>query len=553
MRCRVWIVGFVGSIANVLGNVGAKLAAEDTTPAAASVQKTIERGLTFLASDAVAWRKEHDCVSCHHAGLVIWAMQEAQHRNFAVDAPLLKELTRWVAESGDGKTGVPRPPGLPKALNAKAVWLGLGLGAVRQPDEVTTTGLKRMLETIRNDQLENGSWASWPETRPPIFGNSDDSMTALATLALQACADQDTLVKAARDNGVKWLTETKSDDDPQSIAMRLVLWKRLDKPQTEIDLLARKIRERQRNDGGWSQSQDMGSDAWATGQALYALAHAGLTSENAAVVRGHQFLIQTQRENGSWTMTSRPTKPGGEGSGSLIPITGAGAAWAVLGLVRSADQPLPPKVDLRSQLDRWKLSPRNQGQRNTCSVFVTVGAFEFALSKHHDQGMPLSVEYANWACNRIIRNRTADRGQFFHDLLKGYERHGLCREDLMPYEATFRNTSPSEAARTDAKAAQGLGFQVHWIRPWSKDSGLTEQQFDETRRTLASGWPVCAGSDHSRLLVGYEDDALHPGGGKFMTRDSGFGGYGEVSYEWARQHVYDLFWVELPETRLMPK
>ena len=34
-------------------------------------------------------------------------------------------------------------------------------------------------------------------------------------------------------------------------------------------------------------------------------------------------------------MTSRPTKPGGEGSTSLIPITGAGSAWGVLGLVRN--------------------------------------------------------------------------------------------------------------------------------------------------------------------------------------------------------------------------
>ena len=68
----------------------------------------------------------------------------------------------------------------------------------------------------------------------------------------------------------------------------------------------------------------------------------------------------------------------------------------------------------------------------------------------------------------------------------------------------------------------------------------------EIRQTLAKGWPVCAGSDHSRLLVGYVDDAKQPGGGKFITRDSGLGDYGEVTYDWTRRHVYDLFWVELP-------
>lgn len=85
-------------------------------------------------------------------------------------------------------------------------------------------------------------------------------------------------------------------------------------------------------------------------------------------------------------------------------------------------------------------------------MFVTVGAFEFALSKRHDRGMPLSVEYSNWACNQVIRNSTVDRGQFFHDLLKGYEKHGLCCDELMRYEEKFQNTQPSNAARRDADA-----------------------------------------------------------------------------------------------------
>jgi hypothetical protein len=73
-------------------------------------------------------------------------------------------------------------------------------------------------------------------------------------------------------------------------------------------------------------------------QALYALAHAGIKSNEAAISRGHAFLIETQCADGSWSMTSRPTAPGGKGSTSLIPITGAASAWAVLGLVRSTDQ-----------------------------------------------------------------------------------------------------------------------------------------------------------------------------------------------------------------------
>jgi hypothetical protein len=296
----------------------------------------IERGLAFLAKDALAWKDEHGCASCHHAGLVVWSMREAKQRGHAVDEPVLVEMTNWIAASGDGKTGVPRPPGIPKALNTKPVLFALALEADPQPDAVARDGLALLLKTVKEDQTENGSWASWPDTRPPIFGNSDESMTALAILALLPAATAgDEAAQAARDKSVHWLTETKTDDDPQSIAMRLVLWRRLDRPKEEWAPLVQRIRDRQNADGGWSQAADMASDAWATGQALYALAHADVPPDDPAVAQACAFLIKTQRDDGSWPMTSRPIKPGGTGSTSLIPITGGGSAWAVLGLVRS--------------------------------------------------------------------------------------------------------------------------------------------------------------------------------------------------------------------------
>ncbi|MGD9645984.1 MAG: DUF6454 family protein [Pirellulales bacterium] len=237
--------------------------------------------------------------------------------------------------------------------------------------------------------------------------------------------------------------------------------------------------------------------------------------------------------------------PSAASAGPSAELAEPSAAAGLAGEAAEQSEGLPAKVDLRPQFAKWELAPRRQGRRNTCSVFVTGGALEFALSKHRDAGTPLSVEYLNWACNQEIGNKTADRGQFFHDLLRGFEQHGICREELMPYERRFDNTQPDDAARNDAEQTGQLPFTVHWIRRWSKSSGLTDEQFNETIRTLAFGWPVCAGSNHSRLFVGYELDADEPGGGKFITRDSGLGRYSEVSFEWARRHIYDLFWVEI--------
>jgi hypothetical protein len=301
-----------------------------------SVSAAIDRGLGFLTKDALAWKNRHNCASCHHAALVVWSMREAKQRGHTVDGPVLAELTKWVAESGDGKFGLARPASAPQAASPKAVWFALALGANNKPDATSQAGMRLLLKTVKSEQTEDGSWSTWPETRPPIFGNSDESLTALAILALlPEAARGDDSAKAARDKGIKWLTETKTDDDPQSIAMRLVLWKRLGRPVEEWQPLVRRIKDRQNADGGWCQTKDMASDAWATGQALYALAHAGIKPDEPVMRRAQAFLIKTQRDDGSWPMTSRPVKPGGKGSKSLIPITGAGSAWAILGLVRS--------------------------------------------------------------------------------------------------------------------------------------------------------------------------------------------------------------------------
>lgn len=296
----------------------------------------IDRGLAFLVKDALAWKEKHNCASCHHAALTIWALHEAKVRGHQVDEPVLAELTKWVAESGDGKTGVARPEGIPMALNFKAVYFALGLAAEPKPNEVSQKGLATMLGTVKGDQTDSGSWHAWTETRPPLFPQSDEIVTALAALTvLPQAAAGDESASMARDRALAWLREHETSGDHQAVAMRLVLYRRAGLAETDWQPLVTKLLESQHEDGGWRQTPEMASDPYATGQALYALAEAGRGADDPAIARGVAWLVNSQGESGSWTMTSRPTKPGGEGGKNLMPITGAGNAWGILGLVRS--------------------------------------------------------------------------------------------------------------------------------------------------------------------------------------------------------------------------
>lgn len=247
------------------------------------------------------------------------------------------------------------------------------------------------------------------------------------------------------------------------------------------------------------------------------------------------------------------------GEQSMANVTTAASGLLALGVVlstlRAADSPKSPdgkqaaplakSVDLRPQMDSWGLGPRGQGPRGTCSVFATVAALEFAVAKHRGRGTPLSVEYLNWASNDLMRDPTD--GGYFHDMLKAFERYGICSEADMPYQRDYDpKLKPTESAKKGAREFRELGLRVHWINPLKPQAGLTDDHLREIQAVLGKGYPVAAGSGHSRLIVGYVVDAGQPGGGKFLTKDSGAAAYDSITFAFTKEQVGDVFWVEAP-------
>jgi len=97
----------------------------------------------------------------------------------------------------------------------------------------------------------------------------------------------------------------------------------------------------QKPDGGWSQTLYLASDAYATGQVLYALREIGVPTTDDAVRKGVEFLIKTQREDGTWYVPSRAMKiqpyfQSGFPYDHDQWISSAATAWAAIGLAVSA-------------------------------------------------------------------------------------------------------------------------------------------------------------------------------------------------------------------------
>ncbi len=210
----------------------------------------------------------------------------------------------------------------------------------------------------------------------------------------------------------------------------------------------------------------------------------------------------------------------------------------------SASGERPARVDLRPVFKKWDLTPRLQGKRPTCGTFTTAGVLEYELTAFRGETTRLSVEFLNWA--KIKASGATRDGGYFSHMQKGWEVYGTCPDAMFPYRAKLdRQLQPSEEAIKAAQRYRDLPVEFHWIRPHTKQPGLTPEQFGEVKHVLAGGHPVAAGSNHSRMLVGYRDDPKEPGGGVFLTNDSLKGDFAEVSYDFVKTKLYDVFWVEL--------
>jgi hypothetical protein len=235
-------------------------------------------------------------------------------------------------------------------------------------------------------------------------------------------------------------------------------------------------------------------------------------------------------------------------SGTFFSLVATAAVVALALPLFASPTPLrtAKRVDLRPDFERYGLHVRRQGARGSCSVFTVTAALELALARHLGHGEPLSVEFLNWATCRLINDRR-DRGQFFSDLQRAFETSGICRDRELPYRPHYDPAlEPTAAALASASELKGLGFQFHWLNPLPTKLGITPEQLEEVKTTIRRGWPVCGGSGHSVLLVGYEDDARQPGGGVLFTRDSGSGRWGVMSYADAIRTRADLLWIDLP-------
>jgi ankyrin repeat protein len=270
-------------------------------PPTASVAKSI----ALLQRVNANFMKTGGCFSCHGQNMTAMAVTAARASGVPVDEPTAAEQVKFMRlrllsleqpllQRGD-------PPGSPDVLEHALFHLAAD-GAT--PDRATDA----VIHNLAAEQRKEGNWHSDTTARPPL-ADGDFTRTAMAIrcLRLYGFAGRKAEFDRRVERAAAWLESAAprsiEDRDMQLLGLK---WAGADAERWQPRLS--KLEAEQRPDGGWAQTPELGSDAYATGQALYTLHELGVAAKDAAFRRGADYLRRTQLDDGSWRVRSRAPK-----------------------------------------------------------------------------------------------------------------------------------------------------------------------------------------------------------------------------------------------------
>jgi len=324
-----------------LKDAGAKDAEPAVKPAlhpstGRTARAAVEKSLPLLQHADVAFLRKAGCVSCHHNSLTQMTLATARKNGFAVDevsAGSQLDSMRVYLETWRERSL--QDIGIPGGIDTDSYILA-GLAAANfAPD----AGTDAVAIYLKRRQSADGGWRIQTQ-RPPIE-SSDFEATAITMRGLLAFAPKPKQAEYARavERGAAWLAQAQPETNEDYVYRLLGLgWARANKEA--IRKAARELMDRQRADGGWAQLATLSSDAYATGQALTALAEAGgMGASDPVYQRGVKFLLSTQLEDGSWFVPTRtlPVQPYFDAEFPYERnqfISAAATNWATMALAR---------------------------------------------------------------------------------------------------------------------------------------------------------------------------------------------------------------------------
>ncbi len=311
-------------------------------------KEAVEKSISMLQQMSNGFMKEGGCIACHAQNLTASASVVARNNGIHVDENAAAEHLKtaklqWVAAEQPLLQLLAVPGGADTTLYSLLQMAAQGAPADRTIDA--------MVHYVAADQHSGGNWHAVGIARAPMQ-DGDFSRTAFAIRMLREYgpAGRKTEFNQRIGRAAAWLkaSEARTTED-RTMQLLGLHWAHADRET--LGPLMGQLTAQQRSDGGWAQTPELASDAYATGEALYTLHQLGTAASDPAYKRGVEFLLRTQRPDGSWYVKSRAPKfqpyfQSGFPHDHDQWISSAGTAWAVMGLSYAAGQK-PMTADVR--------------------------------------------------------------------------------------------------------------------------------------------------------------------------------------------------------------
>lgn len=302
-------------------------------PTDQQVQSAVERSIPFIEEKGEWWIEKKECVSCHRVGNMVWSLGDARRRGFDVSDQFV-EWVQWAADASLSTNDKDKVVGLLNKEGVAQILFSLDRDA-KQADT-----RKQLTALLLDEQQPDGSWK--PGGQLPSQKRPKPETTSVSTMWIAlalASEGPDKQSSGTIKRAIESIKPSPPGKSTEWYAVQLLLATARN-DQAQRDHFVTELRGQQQADGGWGWLVGDPSDALGTGMAMYALARAGVDRGDPAIKNAQQFLISTQRDDGSWRVQGTKANKKDRVEETAVYW---GTTWAALGLMATLpDQPIRP-------------------------------------------------------------------------------------------------------------------------------------------------------------------------------------------------------------------
>jgi hypothetical protein len=303
-----------------------------------------QHGINWLQPAAIGWGTDKDCFGCHIQSQAAMGLTLAAKNDYLVSRNCVRDLADLTAkkQKDDGSFNREEEGSTVFAAMGLAYWDDLG-------GIQNNRALLKSVDYLLTKQKDTGEMPygqAGCNGLAVVQGSIMATANSLVAFDRAFAETRDVRYKAAADRALTWLAAAHPTAPEgfttQDKVFKILALARFGTPEQRPaiqDLVEQLVRDQKRA-GGWSECgfadrQPTAGD-WAgfkepnpfsTGQVLYAFKQAGMSTNSSPFLKGVQYLLKTQREDGSWPAYSQ-----------VMHTMGAPYAptmWAVIGLAGS--------------------------------------------------------------------------------------------------------------------------------------------------------------------------------------------------------------------------